>query len=453
MIEQLSLQNFKSWRSVPAMRLAPITGLFGANSSGKSSLLQAILVLKQTVESSDRAQVLNLGDDRTMVSLGTFGDLAFGHDSRQAMQMGLTWRPMNAVRLDLGRMGDSYPEADRLSFETMLRVSDVHGPVVERFDYGTDGLVFGMRRSADRKYELTADTGELNFRFVRALGRKWNLPPPVKCYGFPDQVRTYYQNAGFLQDFEREFQDLVGRIFYLGPLREPPKRQYTWAGGSPSDVGWRGEQTAEALLASQARGRSNSRGRRKRHITVEEHVAAWLKQLDLITSFEVETIGTSANLYRVMVRKTPTSERVVLTDVGFGVSQVLPALTLLAYVPAGSVVILEQPEIHLHPAVQSGLADIIIEAAKVRQVQVIVESHSEHLLLRLQRRLAEGAKDLRLSDLALYFCHFDGKQSNLESLELTATGDIVNWPDDFFGDPFGERAAMIEAISRRHGGA
>ena len=108
------------------------------------------------------------------------------------------------------------------------------------------------------------------------------------------------------------------------------------------------------------------------------------------------------------MRRTARSVPVLLTDVGFGISQVLPVLVLLAYANHGDTIILEQPEIHLHPAVQSGLADIIIETAQMRDIQVIVESHSEHLLTRLQRRIAE--KDLprgitiRPDDVSIYFC-------------------------------------------------
>ena len=92
-----------------------------------------------------------------------------------------------------------------------------------------------------------------------------------------------------------------------------------------------------------------------------------------------------------------------LTDVGFGVSQVLPVLVLLYYVPEGSTVLMEQPEIHLHPAVQSGLADVMLSVADVRNVQIVVESHSEHLMRRLQRRVAEEQGILRRREAVLRF--------------------------------------------------
>jgi predicted ATPase len=138
---------------------------------------------------------------------------------------------------------------------------------------------------------------------------------------------------------------------------------------------------------------------------------------------------------------------VLLTDVGFGVSQVLPVVTLLQYVPRRSTVILEQPEIHLHPLAQANLADVIINAAIHRGVQVIVESHSEHLLLRLQRRIAE--EQIGSDDVALYFCDITDRGSVLERLQLDLLGKIENWPMNFMGDAFGEAAEAEKARLRR----
>jgi predicted ATPase len=133
--------------------------------------------------------------------------------------------------------------------------------------------------------------------------------------------------------------------------------------------------------------------------------------------------------------------------VGFGVSQVLPVVTLLLYVPEGSTVILEQPEIHLHPLAQANLADVIIYAARRRRVQVIVESHSEHLLLRLQRRIAEGG--LPAADVKLYFSDAPAGVSRLVELELDLLGTIGNWPQNFMGDAFGETAEAERARLKR----
>ena len=137
----------------------------------------------------------------------------------------------------------------------------------------------------------------------------------------------------------------------------------------------------------------------------------------------------------------------MLTDVGFGVSQVLPVLVLLYYVPKGSIVLMEQPEIHLHPSVQSGLADVMLAVAGRRNIQIIVESHSEHLLRRFQRRAAEGRACS--SDLMLYFVSNAKGVAKLNDLSINEFGEIQNWPDHFFGDEMGEIAAISEASLKR----
>jgi predicted ATPase len=269
------------------------------------------------------------------------------------------------------------------------------------------------------------------------------LPGPVKNYLFPDQAKTYYKNADFLSAFEYEYESLLDRLFYLGPLREYPKREYRWAGAKPEDVGLRGERTVDAILAATARDEKRNLGYRTRHRPFQGIIAYWLRELGLIHSFSIKEIAEGSNLYQAWVRQDPKSPEALLTDAGFGVSQVLPALVLLYYVPAGSTIIMEQPEIHLHPSVQSGLADVMLTAAKSRNLQVIVESHSEHLLRRFQRRVAE--QDYSDGFVKLYFCRSRGSVASIEDLELNLFGEIENWPDRFFGDELGEIAAIQKA--------
>jgi predicted ATPase len=212
-------------------------------------------------------------------------------------------------------------------------------------------------------------------------------------------------------------------------------------------MGRRGERVVDALLASRERGERISRGRGKKSFTVEEYVAYWLKELKLIHKFSVEPIKEGGNLYQVWVQKSPGSSKVLITDVGFGVSQILPVLTLCYYVPEGSTLLVEQPEIHLHPSVQAGLADVFIDAVKSRGIQIILESHSEHLLRRLQRRIAEEI--ISNEEATLYFCDIKAGTSALTPLQLNMFGEIANWPTGFFGDEFSEIAAITKAILLR----
>jgi predicted ATPase len=246
-----------------------------------------------------------------------------------------------------------------------------------------------------------------------------------------------------LSDLELAFEEQLRRIYYLGPLRAYPERTYTWSGAQPSDMGQAGEQAIHAILSSRDRGETITRGRGIKRVTLEQYVAEWLKQLGLIAEFRVEAVAEGSQIFRVNVRKLPGGAESLITDVGFGVSQILPVVVLCFYVPEGATVILEQPEIHLHPAVQANLADVLIDAWQKRRVQILVESHSEHLLRRLQRRIAE--KVLGKDDVALYFCEAGQRGSKATPLELDLLGNITNWPEDFFGDMYGELAATQRA--------
>lgn len=450
MLRRLGFTNFKSWPKAE-LALAPITGLFGTNSSGKTSILQFLLLLKQTKEATDRALSLDLNG--SYVELGTVKDAIHRHDetARLAFELEFTLDQPLALQDPTGKRTQSIASGRDLLFAADVAVHR-KAPRSERLAYALDGLTFTLERGKDkeREFDLKAEP-EARFRFVRTQGRPWGLPGPIKSYAFPDQARTYFQNAAFLADLEAAYEAEMDRLFYLGPLREYPQRDYAWARSRPTDVGRLGEKAIEAILAATEAGEKLNLRPKTARMPFQKMVAHWLRELGLIHSFAVEEIKEGTNRWQTRVVTREGSAEVLLTDVGFGVSQVLPVITLLLYVPEGSTVILEQPEIHLHPLAQANLADVIIYAAQRRRVQVIVESHSEHLLLRLQRRIAEEA--VGKDEVALYFCDAPNGVSRLSALELDLFGRIMNWPRQFMGDAFGETAAAEEARLKRMGRA
>jgi predicted ATPase len=288
---------------------------------------------------------------------------------------------------------------------------------------------------------------------VHAPGRKWPAESPEKFYRFTDRTLLRYQNADFLAEFALETERLLNQFYYLGPLRSHPRRVYQWSGDTPPDVGLQGESAIAALLAATQEGRKLNRGKRQRTKAFDAFVAEWLVELGVISSFAVKPVAKGRKEYEVLVRTHPGTPEVKLTDVGFGVSQVLPALVQAFYAPPGSVVWMEQPEIHLHPQVQANLADAFISAVQAwensqpRGMQLIVESHSEHFLTRLQRRVAE--QQIAPSDVAIYFVRREDDQAAIEELRLDDEGEIVNWPENFFGDEMGDVAARVRAAMDR----
>ena len=440
MITELRAQNFKSWQDTGALQFAPLTGLFGANSSGKTNILQVLLMLMQTVESPDRNRVLHFGDDRSFVDFGTFYDLLYTRKTYLTLQLDVSWKLAEPLPVSKGPL---FP-INNLKFHTEIHEANDR-PRVKCFHYTADNDEFGMRRVNKGKkrgrnqYELVHG----DYPVIRNLGRAWNLPSPVKCYGFPDEVNGYYQNLGFLSDFVLAFENLFSQIAYLGPLRKYPQRSYIWSGERPQNVGISGEEAIPALLAARAEGLTSPRivNVRRTHKSIEHRILEWLQKMELIDSFSLEPIAENRWDYEFRVKKSPNSPEVLITDVGFGVSQLLPVLVLCYYVPEYSTIILEQPEIHLHPKVQADLADVLIDVVKNRNVQIILESHSGLLLHRLQRRIAE--EQIAAEDTALYFCQINDGTSEIERLKVDEYGNIRNWPQDFFGDDIGDLVGKV----------
>ncbi|MCY4106077.1 MAG: DUF3696 domain-containing protein [Chloroflexi bacterium] len=455
MLTRLRLQNFKSWADTQDIPLKPITAFFGPNSSGKTSLLQALLLLKQTADSSDRGLVFHFGNKNTPVELGDFESVVHKHDTDKALEISLDWKLPSSLKITDTNTNQSIVESKDIGFTvaTHAAAEKLRKPLlVDEMSYLVGNSKFGMRPKGN-KYELFSSgaNGE-GFEFTRSRGRPWDIPSPDKCYGFPDAVRAYFQNAGFLADLQLALEERLENLYYLGPLRAYPERRYSWSGAQPIDMGQTGESVVDAILASRERGEKIGRGRGKPRLTVEQYVAHWLKELGLIHDFRIEPLAQDSPVFEVRIRKSRNSSEVLITDVGFGVSQILPVLVLCLYAPPGSTVILEQPEIHLHPAVQAGLADILIETwkNKNRRVQILIESHSEHLLRRLQRRIAESHMDITDNDVRLFFCEMSSGRSRITALDLDMFGNINNWPQDFFGNQFGEIAATSRAALDKH---
>jgi hypothetical protein len=457
MLTELSIKNFKAWGDTKTIRLAPITVFFGSNSSGKTSILQFLLMLRQTAESPDRYRVLHPGDNNTAVELGTFRDLIYRHDLSREIEFEVAWDLLSPMTVR-DPLAPEATSGKHIQFSASI-ASDLEGAQqqVRRFEYRLNsagpGLAVQMRlveADGSTKYELSAQ----NYTLIRKAGRAWPLPAPIRFYAFPDEVMAYYQNAGFTSDLALELEKQLKRIQYLGPLRIYPARSYVWSGEVPEHVGWRGERAVEALLA--AATRHISPGYKRKAQPFQEVIARWLTSLGLLQSFEVHAIAPHRKQYEVLVSAGSAKEPVNLPDVGFGVSQILPIVVQCFYAKPHTTLILEQPEIHLHPRVQTDLADLFIEAVQSREdgldrsIQLIIESHSEHFLRRLQRRVAEGA--IKPEDVSLYFCEIHDRESNLDALRVNSFGDIENWPADFFGDEMGELAARMEAAAHREAG-
>ncbi len=454
MLTHLHIRNFKAWKDTGPIRLAPLTVIFGANSAGKSSLGHLLLALQQTARSTDRKRALHLGDSSALIDLGTFADCLHGHDLSKPLNFELGWQLPKALDVHDPLVPSGRYSGDQMFLKVEMVAGKLGQPEVQVMNYELkkkEHLVLDvmMRRDENRKLALTSE----RYGFKMADGRRWPLEEPEKFYRLSDTTAARFKNAGFMADFALATESMLDSISYLGPLRNHPQRIYQWSGDTPASVGQMGEYAIAAILAAQSEGRRLNRGPNRPKHGFAEFIAAWLKDLGVIHDFSVRPVAEGRKEYEVLVKTHAKAPEVKITDVGFGVSQVLPALVQAYYCPPYSTVWMEQPEIHLHPQVQAELADVFISATqsrengKERHVQLIVESHSEHFLNRLQRRVAEGV--VAPTDVAVYFCRRSGSVTELEPLRLNVFGEIENWPDNFFGDEMADIAGRTLAAMQR----
>ena len=424
MITHIRMKNFKSWQDSGEVKLAPLTGFFGTNSSGKSSLLQMLLLLKQTI---GREEVIFFGDENSLVNLGNFREVIHKHQLINELYLGISCELTHSAS-DLFKIPI---QLLRFAFDTIIR-EEKSTPIVEHIRYislsdGATTLWKNGRFSKDNR-----DLGMIDIQ---------------NCYGLPLQPSINFSGpTDSLSQFSSVFEEVFSHVYYLGPTRVHPQRFYHWEGTHPKEIDLWGDKAIDALLSAGVRKLKSST--KEDAVLIENRISEWLQKMELAHSFQLIPTGSLENKnYEVRIQKTPNSAEVTLTDMGHGVADLFPLLVHCYYVPVGSTLILEQPGIHLHPKAQADLADLLIEVITERNLQILIESHSEHLLTRLQRRIAE--EQVSADQTALYFCRNDKGVSEIERLEMDDFGNIKNWPENFFGEVMNDMFAMTDAQRER----
>ena len=439
MFTSLHLKQFKSWTDTGPITLAPVTLVLGTNSSGKSSLVQSLLLLKQTVESSDRTIHLNLGGDAStdLFNFGGFKGICKQGARDRHFSIGFSFRRVGRERRERvsgGRFAASYGQTS--AGATVIKEL--------RLQESEDGHCFRIKREKKGAFSVFVDDAwddpPLSYYLDSSLGTRRNYAPERSVAFSRPAIGLLGDNGSRVEDISLAIDSELRALTYLGPLRRQPERDYVWNKAQPGKIGVDGRHAIDALLASATLHRPNN----QEYNRTLNSVSTWLRKMNLAERIRVRQVGHS-NRYEVVIDSQAVSAN--LRDVGIGVSQVLPVLTAAFFAPPGSSVVLEEPEIHLHPLAQSLLAELFVEVSRERNIQFIVETHSEHLFRRMQTLMAR--RTIEPEHCAMYFVERDKEGSHLRHLKLDDYGRVENWPEQFFGDALGETAEQARLMFER----
>jgi hypothetical protein len=537
MIQAIELENFKGIAAQQRIDFAPLTLLFGANSAGKSTILQALLYLHEILErGSADVDRTELGGEA--LELGGFGRLVHGHDLSKAIRLRAEFdTPGGLERVGRDLTDFPFPDLDdevtsawlelKIRFRT---TTSYRGALVERAVIGVNGdaeplvwlevgaslrdgepvharvnmghALLGASRGEHQRtlvphwahqdvtsaWEQIAVPEEILHRGLEADGggygggkgsgaglgdgsgfgdgrslpvfalsraRSSALPPttePLRVIPFGDdspektgaaeQVRTFLEMV--VLGTTAQLSAALRNSLYLGPLRSVPTRGFLYerAGRISS---WASGLAAWDLLLG-------DRG------PLVESTNRWLKRLGAGTRIVVQHLfdrsasaeelgdGTDDAGVRRLLLDAGSGSFVLPSEVGAGISQLVPVVVAAVGPGKSGILMIEQPEIHVHPALQTGVGDLLIEAAAQNR-QLIVETHSEHLVLRLLRRIREtSAKDLPVGapaftpdKLSVLWVAGAKEGTTVRRLRVDTTGEFLDrWPTGFFDERAGE---------------
>jgi hypothetical protein len=263
---------------------------------------------------------------------------------------------------------------------------------------------------------------------------KGQIPPAVgkgKMWE-ADLDRQFREASAIFGSSADELAGILGGLAWLGPLRPAPQRYYSRSAAEDGEtIGTRGADVAMHLFDNESE---------------VDVVNDWLRRLEIPYGLRMVALGaidgtaTVGDLVAMVLQDRRLKVDTSPADVGFGVSQVLPVVVhLLA--AQDSIVCVEQPEIHLHPRLQAELADLLIAttSADAQGNQAIIETHSEHLLLRIQRRIREGTLDHRDVSVLYVDLQEGDEEATAVELRLDEAGYFLDeWPQGFFDERLNE---------------
>ena len=415
-LARMALTNYRGFANQQTIELRPVTVVLGRNNAGKSALVRAPVIIAGGIDTESQEPV-----DLDLISeelLESFVDLIHGRPASES-----------TIGIDVTVRGD---KPARLVAD-VRHLPQHHRAVVESLELFEAGKSVGRLRRVSGipeggrypVYEVyhNGQTGRSTVEFHGLL--------PHHLVGTP-VVGERLVAVG------RRLRENFPKVRYLGPFRERPHRRYRLPGRTRTEVGAAGEYAA-AILAGD-RAWEGGRLIRLVNETMASHLPGWrIDAGDLHDAWSI-----------VLTSTREPSVRVNLADTGTGIAQMLPifvqrAIDVTRPGDRRVLEIVEQPELHLHPAAHAMLADVYLEAARNTSTKFLIETHSETFLLRLRRRIAEGKFGADPSTVAIYFVDRVAGDAVVRPIQIDADGNVDYWPDGVFTEDFDETIALARA--------
>jgi predicted ATPase len=446
MLTDLGIKNFKCFQDTKNLEIRPLTFLVGPNSSGKSSILKMLLMLKQTIDSTDIDNPLL--SNGNLIEMGAYPEFIYKGELNRDLEVNFNILidpeiykhriPPNIIEREHRSKEQNLFIKLLLSYNRKTTRVRLKESEIRLNDQIREHLIRGQNRiyAVDSYYMGTDKLIDWH---------RYNVKP-IKFCGFDLAVRRsekpekiilepYYESHIFRSIVESEFRNM----FYIGPLRDFPKRIYVASGQAPRDVETRGQRAVDILWFSH---RSGHRSIKK----IEEEVRYWFKEFAIANDIKLEPIGKGSIYYRLVIIDHATGAEVNFVDIGFGASQTLPIIIQSFYAPKDSILLIEQPEIHLHPKAQSIIGDLFIKAINGADRTFIIETHSEHILARVRRRIAE--KQIEKDKVAIYYFEPTEDGTCIKQVTLNDQGQYVDFPKGFFEEDLNEAFEHLKAIQK-----
>jgi hypothetical protein len=416
MLTDLCIENFKSLRKLE-LQIKDLTILIGPNNSGKTSVFQTLALLKQSVR--------GLNFYGNLVRLGTFDEVIFKHDPSHRLYISFNVDSKPKEEEPLSDVGT-------LSCNICITRGEDGAPTLQHAEViGQYAEVVAQKRMLIAAYPLSDKS-----RFEEL--RKRNIDGDIQ--GFIPFLVSRVSPEDPIVGYSRRARDMITEqlsnyLQYVSSSRgimqrnEPLDSRYS---DRPNDVGVNGEKTMQILA----------------YIRDDQYFAEVLNRFSYWASqFGLDNIIAKiarGPRYELIGRNKNMDVQSNVVDVGFGLNQLFPVILQCFYASKGSLVMIEQPEAHLHPKAQALIADFLIDVVNYGN-RVMVETHSEHILLRLQRRVAE--KRIDPQRIGIYYFEQTSNGTVVHNIAIDKLGNFSgDIPQGFFEEGFQEAIAHLKAL-------